>query len=105
MGSFLTRLSAIKRRVFKQCATKGRGFHIQKCAREGMVSSKFECRKSYFALIWQKLGRYAPNDHLGTIFVGFCASKGMNFCQIIVPVREGVREICANEGRGSAAPS
>ena len=36
-GLFLAHFSAIYGRVFKQYATKGRVFDIQKCAREGMV--------------------------------------------------------------------
>ena len=59
-------------------------------------------RELYFALLSQTFQNYHP---VGTIFDGFCGSKGMNFGQNSVPVRVGVHKICANEGRGSAAPS
>ena len=91
----------------KQSAAKGRGFHTQMCAREGMVFPEYvreSVLKVIFSLIRQNFWRYAPLYHLGTIFVGFCASKGMNFGQ--KSARKGrVRKFCANEGRGSAAPS
>ena len=37
-------------------------------------------------------GATHQNNHLYTIFVGFCASKGIDFGQNFVPVRIGVHK-------------
>ena len=76
-----------------------RGYDFSRaCARKSVESHVLP----YYGKIFRDMCQNYP---LGTIFIGFCASKGMNFGQNFVPIRVRVCKICANEGRGSVAPS